>query len=66
MCVANNMQQAALGVSMLLSGRISDIEKLKFHWNVRRVGGAHTCLAPIMLQDHRQLDNSLICRVILI
>ncbi|RYR39150.1 hypothetical protein Ahy_A09g044608 [Arachis hypogaea] len=32
---------------------------------VRRVGGAHSCLAPIMSQDHRQLDSSLICRVIL-
>ncbi|RYR00370.1 hypothetical protein Ahy_B07g088501 [Arachis hypogaea] len=32
---------------------------------VRRVGGAHTCLVPTMLQDHRQLDISLICRVIL-
>ncbi|RYR67000.1 hypothetical protein Ahy_A03g013220 [Arachis hypogaea] len=32
---------------------------------VCRVGGAYTCLALIMLQDHRQLDSSLICRVIL-
>ncbi|RYR46594.1 hypothetical protein Ahy_A07g032338 [Arachis hypogaea] len=32
---------------------------------VRRVGGAHTCLAPTMSQDHRQLDNILICKVIL-
>ncbi|RYR79932.1 hypothetical protein Ahy_A01g004724 [Arachis hypogaea] len=27
-----------------------------------RVGGAHTCLAPTMSQDHRQLDSSLICK----
>ncbi|RYQ92607.1 hypothetical protein Ahy_B09g098833 [Arachis hypogaea] len=32
---------------------------------VRRVGGAHTCLAPTMSQDHRQLDSGLICNVIL-
>ncbi|RYQ85645.1 hypothetical protein Ahy_B10g105220 [Arachis hypogaea] len=32
---------------------------------VRRVGGAHSCLAPTMSQDHHQLDSSLICRVIL-
>ncbi|XP_057759309.1 uncharacterized protein LOC130979782 [Arachis stenosperma] len=32
---------------------------------VRRVGGVHSYLAPIMSQDHRQLDSSLICRVIL-
>ncbi|XP_015949943.1 uncharacterized protein LOC107474820 [Arachis duranensis] len=32
---------------------------------VRRVGEAHSCLAPTMSQDHRQLDSSLICRVIL-
>ncbi|RYR12050.1 hypothetical protein Ahy_B04g069565 [Arachis hypogaea] len=32
---------------------------------VRRVGGTHTCLAPAMSQDHRQLDSSLICKVIL-
>ncbi|RYR28205.1 hypothetical protein Ahy_B01g052321 [Arachis hypogaea] len=35
------------------------------YWEVRRVGGAHTCLAPTMSQDHRQLDSSLICKVIL-
>ncbi|XP_016186373.1 uncharacterized protein LOC107628078 [Arachis ipaensis] len=33
--------------------------------DIRRVGGAHSCLAPIMFQDHRQLDSTLICRVIL-
>ncbi|RYR25930.1 hypothetical protein Ahy_B02g059974 [Arachis hypogaea] len=32
---------------------------------VRRVGGADTCLVPTMSQDHRQLDSSLICKVIL-
>ncbi|RYR39088.1 hypothetical protein Ahy_A09g044512 [Arachis hypogaea] len=31
---------------------------------VRRFGGPHSCLAPTMSQDHRQLDSSLICRVI--
>ncbi|RYR00344.1 hypothetical protein Ahy_B07g088476 [Arachis hypogaea] len=35
------------------------------YWEVRRVGAAHSCLAPTMSQDHRQLDSSLICRVIL-
>ncbi|XP_025628680.1 uncharacterized protein [Arachis hypogaea] len=28
-------------------------------------GGVHTCLAPTMFQDHRQLDSNLICKVIL-
>ncbi|RYR28443.1 hypothetical protein Ahy_B01g052571 [Arachis hypogaea] len=35
------------------------------YWEVRRAGGAHSCLTPTMSQDHRQLDSSLICRVIL-
>ncbi|XP_052109286.1 uncharacterized protein LOC127744095 [Arachis duranensis] len=35
------------------------------YWEVRRIGGAHSSLAPTMSQDHRQLDSSLICRVIL-
>ncbi|QHO00133.1 uncharacterized protein DS421_13g403850 [Arachis hypogaea] len=35
------------------------------YWEIRRVGGVHNCLAPTMSQDHRQLDSSLICRVIL-
>ncbi|XP_057760098.1 uncharacterized protein LOC130980433 [Arachis stenosperma] len=33
---------------------------------VRRVGGVYSCLALTMSQDHRQLDSSLICRVILL
>ncbi|RYR25010.1 hypothetical protein Ahy_B02g058652 [Arachis hypogaea] len=33
--------------------------------DVRRVGEVHTCLAPTISHDHRQLDNSLIYRVIL-
>ncbi|XP_025680220.1 uncharacterized protein [Arachis hypogaea] len=32
---------------------------------VRRVGGVHSCLAPTISQDHRQLNSSLIYRVIL-
>ncbi|XP_057734864.1 uncharacterized protein LOC130950383 [Arachis stenosperma] len=36
------------------------------YWEVRRVGGVHSCLAPTMSQDHHQLDSSLICRVILL
>nr|XP_029145228.1 uncharacterized protein LOC114924537 [Arachis hypogaea] len=32
---------------------------------VRKVGGVHSCLAPTMSQNHRQLDSSLICWVIL-
>ncbi|RYR17607.1 hypothetical protein Ahy_B03g062310 [Arachis hypogaea] len=36
-----------------------------FPKEVRRVGGAQTCLAPTMSQDHRQLDSSHICRLIL-
>ncbi|XP_015939554.1 uncharacterized protein LOC107465085 [Arachis duranensis] len=32
---------------------------------VRRFGGPHSCLAPTMSQDHRQLDSSRICIVIL-
>ncbi|RYR66740.1 hypothetical protein Ahy_A03g012798 isoform B [Arachis hypogaea] len=35
------------------------------YWEVRRFGGPHSCMAPTMSQDHRQLDSSLICRVIL-
>ncbi|XP_016206183.1 uncharacterized protein LOC107646514 [Arachis ipaensis] len=35
------------------------------YWEVRRFGGPHSCLAPTISQDHRQLDSSLICRVIL-
>ncbi|XP_016200088.1 uncharacterized protein LOC107641096 [Arachis ipaensis] len=35
------------------------------YWEVQRFGGSHSCLAPTMSQDHRQLDSSLICRVIL-
>ncbi|RYR11657.1 hypothetical protein Ahy_B04g069174 [Arachis hypogaea] len=35
------------------------------YWEVWRVGGVHSCLAPTMSQDYRQLDSSLICRVIL-
>ncbi|RYQ97431.1 hypothetical protein Ahy_B08g093477 [Arachis hypogaea] len=30
-----------------------------------RFGGAHTCLAPTMSQDHTQLDSSLNCKVVL-
>ncbi|RYR74388.1 hypothetical protein Ahy_A02g009081 [Arachis hypogaea] len=33
---------------------------------VRRFGGPHSYLAPTMSQDHRQLDSSLICKVILL
>ncbi|RYR04182.1 hypothetical protein Ahy_B06g083783 [Arachis hypogaea] len=32
--------------------------------DVRRVEGAHTCLAPTMSQDPQQLDSSLICHII--
>ncbi|RYR26500.1 hypothetical protein Ahy_B02g060745 [Arachis hypogaea] len=32
---------------------------------VHKFGRPHTCLAPTMSQDHRQLDNNLICRIIL-
>ncbi|MED6167798.1 hypothetical protein PIB30_006078 [Stylosanthes scabra] len=32
---------------------------------VRKVGGGHTCLAPVMADDHSQLDNSLITTVVL-
>ncbi|RYR68732.1 hypothetical protein Ahy_A03g015213 isoform A [Arachis hypogaea] len=32
---------------------------------VRKFGGAHTCLALTMSQDHRQLDSILICSIIL-
>ncbi|RYQ88807.1 hypothetical protein Ahy_B09g095786 isoform A [Arachis hypogaea] len=35
------------------------------YWEVRMFGGPHSCLVPTMSQDHRQLDSSLICRVIL-
>ncbi|RYR74095.1 hypothetical protein Ahy_A02g008712 [Arachis hypogaea] len=35
------------------------------YWEVRRFGGPHSYLAPTMSQDHRQLDSSLIYRVIL-
>ncbi|RYR20519.1 hypothetical protein Ahy_B03g065688 [Arachis hypogaea] len=37
----------------------------RYQMKVRRVGGAHTCVAPTMSQDYRQLDSSLICNVIL-
>ncbi|RYQ99143.1 hypothetical protein Ahy_B07g087025 [Arachis hypogaea] len=40
--------------------------KIHFPTRVRRVGGVHTCLAPTMSQEHRQLDSSLICCVILL
>ncbi|RYQ80081.1 hypothetical protein Ahy_Scaffold1g106730 isoform B [Arachis hypogaea] len=33
---------------------------------VRRVGGVYSCLELTMSQDHRQLDSSLICRIILL
>ncbi|XP_057745866.1 uncharacterized protein LOC130964488 [Arachis stenosperma] len=42
--------------------RMIESDRLK---EVRRVGGVRSCLAPTMSQDHRQLDSSLICRVIL-
>ncbi|XP_025676932.1 uncharacterized protein [Arachis hypogaea] len=35
------------------------------YWEVRRVGGVQSHLTLTMSQDHRQLDNTLICRVIL-
>ncbi|RYR60861.1 hypothetical protein Ahy_A04g017935 [Arachis hypogaea] len=60
MCVADNTNQAALGVSESLSDIVSDIGK-----EVRRVRGVHPCLAPTMSQDHRQFDRSLIYCVIL-
>ncbi|RYR33485.1 hypothetical protein Ahy_A10g048085 isoform B [Arachis hypogaea] len=45
----------------------SNTEKEDYNLDVgvRRVGGAHTCLAPTMSQNHRQLDSNLICKVIL-
>ncbi|XP_052110119.1 uncharacterized protein LOC127741500 [Arachis duranensis] len=42
--------------------RVIKSDRLK---EVRRFGGPHNCLASTMSQDHRQLDSSLICRVIL-
>ncbi|XP_057734784.1 uncharacterized protein LOC130950289 [Arachis stenosperma] len=42
--------------------RVIESDRLK---EVRRFGGPHSCLAPIMSQDHRKLDSSLIYKVIL-
>ncbi|RYQ89820.1 hypothetical protein Ahy_B09g096268 [Arachis hypogaea] len=55
-------RQAAAG--SLWSPRVALRQNLGY-WEVRRVGGTHICLAPTMFQDHRQLDSSLICKVIL-
>nr|XP_025688814.1 uncharacterized protein LOC112790547 [Arachis hypogaea] len=33
------------------------------YWEVRRVGGTHSCLALTMFQGHQQLDSSLICKI---
>ncbi|XP_015955606.1 uncharacterized protein LOC107479992 [Arachis duranensis] len=35
------------------------------YWKVYRFGGAYTCLAPTVSQDHAQLDSGLICKVVL-
>ncbi|XP_025662032.1 uncharacterized protein [Arachis hypogaea] len=35
------------------------------YWEVRRVGSVHSCLVSTMSQNHRELDSSLICKVIL-
>ncbi|RYR02538.1 hypothetical protein Ahy_B06g081337 [Arachis hypogaea] len=72
MCIAIKLQMDVHGVSVLPSDRTSDTGEFNFQpWmfyfvrEVRRVGGAHTCLAPTMSQDYQQLDSSLICKVIL-
>ncbi|XP_057720277.1 uncharacterized protein LOC130934756 [Arachis stenosperma] len=44
--------------------RVAFRQNLRY-WEVLRVGGAHSCVAPIMSQDHRHLDSSMIYRVIL-
>ncbi|XP_057720103.1 uncharacterized protein LOC130934561 [Arachis stenosperma] len=44
--------------------RVALLQNLGY-WEVRGFSGPHCCLASTMSQDHRQLDSSLICRVIL-
>ncbi|RYR05058.1 hypothetical protein Ahy_B06g084907 isoform B [Arachis hypogaea] len=62
MCIAVKLQMDVPGGSVFPSDRTSDTDEFK---EVRKVGGVHTCLAPTMSQDHRQLDSSLICKIIL-
>ncbi|RYR31560.1 hypothetical protein Ahy_B01g056377 [Arachis hypogaea] len=72
MCSAVKPTMGVNGASVSPFVRISDTEmsyKNKFFSvmirDVRRFGGPHSCLGPTISQDHRQLDSSLICRVIL-
>ncbi|XP_015963421.1 uncharacterized protein LOC107487317 [Arachis duranensis] len=71
---ADKLIMGVNGASVWHFDRTSDTGNIKFICvfqyfitisEVRRVGGVHACLAPTMSQDYCQLDNSLICRVIL-
>ncbi|RYR14780.1 hypothetical protein Ahy_B04g071473 [Arachis hypogaea] len=44
---------------------LQGVKNYSIHRSADKIGGVHMCLAPIMSQNHRQLDNNLICRVIL-